>query len=160
MKPGRNRANLRLPWIAEPHFSLRIQLYRNANKWPCSLACTSSLSQEFLVLSNAQKHNRRTQHCQPAYSACDPLHITIQRKTGSAGVAFSGQKKIIKIIIIVCNLVILFNNSVLLLCLCTVWTTDWNITKRHSKRNSRYWHSIIPYLIHMEYETYLSSLCC
>jgi hypothetical protein len=32
MKPRRDRANLRLHWIAEPHFSLRIQLYRNANK--------------------------------------------------------------------------------------------------------------------------------
>jgi hypothetical protein len=48
------------------------------------------------------------------------LHITIESKTGSADVAFSWQKKIIKIIIIVCNLVILFNNSVPLLCLCTV----------------------------------------
>jgi hypothetical protein len=149
MKPRRDRANLRLHWIAEPHFSLRIQLYRNANKWPCSLACTSSLSQELLVLSNAQKHNRRTQHCQPAYSACDHLHITIESKTRSADVAFSWQKKII---IIVCNLVILFNNSVPLLCLCTVDISksahrdtgggDLSLTmakRRQKPQKSRWW---------------------
>jgi len=48
-----------------------------------------------LVLSNAQKHNRRTQHYQSAYSACNRLHITIESKTGSDDVAFSWQKKII-----------------------------------------------------------------
>jgi len=95
MKPRRDIANLRLHWIAKPYFSLRVrQLYRNA-KCPCSLACTSSLSQKSLVLSNAQKHNRRTQHYQSAYSACNRLHITIESKTGSDDVAFSWQKKII-----------------------------------------------------------------
>jgi len=48
-----------------------------------------------LFLSNAQKHNRRTQHYQSAYSACNRLHITIESKTGSDDVAFSWQKKII-----------------------------------------------------------------
>ena len=95
MKPRRDIANLRLHWIAKPYFSLRVhQLHRNA-KCPCSLACTSSLSQKSLVLSNAQKHNRRTQHYQSAYSACNRLHITIESKTGSDDVAFSWQKRII-----------------------------------------------------------------